>query len=90
MAVYANRDTYLDRFSTMPSRSAVAVTPSDTVDLTVPSRALYIGVSGDVAVEMLILGGTIVFKNVPVGILPVMVTRVNANSTTATNIISMY
>lgn len=79
-----------DRFSTISARNAVAVTPSDSVDLDVPCRALYIGVSGDVSVEMLEDGSAIVHKNAMVGILPIMVTRVNATGTTATDIISYY
>jgi hypothetical protein len=69
---------------------ARAVTPSDSVML--PNgicRALYIGVTGDVAALM--AGGSVVtFKAAPVGILPVQCQRVNSTNTTATNILALY
>src|SRR5947207_5408242 len=71
-------------------RSAVAVTPSDTVNLTsAPSAGLYIGVTGDVKVDMAGSGTAIVFKAVPVGILAVKVNRVYSTGTTATNILEL-
>ena len=76
-----------------PARSAVDVTPSNTVNLKIPSRALYIGVAGDVSVEMfdnVDEEKTQVFTAVPVGILPVQVTRVNLTGTAATDIKSLY
>ena len=76
--------------ATAPAFSGVAVTPSDTVNLadTTDARALYIGVSGDVSCEM--DSGTVIFKSVPVGILPVSVSRVNDTNTTATDIVALY
>jgi hypothetical protein len=64
---------------------ALAVTPSDTAENN--CHGLYIGVGGDVAVKG--VGGTAVtFKNVPAGtILPILVTKVMATNTTATNIL---
>lgn len=74
-----------------PATDAVAVTPSDTDDLPFAARALYIGVTGDVNVVMANDdGGTaVLFKAVPVGILPVAVRKVKAASTTATNIVAL-
>lgn len=71
-----------------PARLAVAVTPSDVTNLANPTRALYVGGTGNLSVEMY-GGGTAVFSSVPVGILPIQVTRVNATSTTATNILAL-
>ena len=74
-----------------PARSAVAVTPHDSNNLAQASRALYVGVAGDISVEMLGSGSAIIFKAVPAGtILPIQVTRVNSTSTTATNITALY
>ena len=71
-----------------PARLAVAVTPSDVTSLSNPTRALYVGGTGNLSVEM--YGrGTAVFSSVPVGILPIQVTRVNATNTTATNILAL-
>lgn len=72
-----------------PGVAAVAVTPSDTADLALVSRMLYIGGVGDVAVKMLD-GSNCTFKAVPGGsMLPLRVLRVLATGTTATNIVSV-
>lgn len=73
---------------TWPATIAAAVTPSDTVDLTTAPRALYVGVSGDVKVNML-GSGAVTFKAAPVGVLPIRVSRVYATGTTATNILAL-
>lgn len=89
---------------TKPATFAVAVTPSDTVAISfegksVVTRGLYVGVGGDVSVEM---GGedgngkgmadpTVVFTGVATGtVLPIEVTRVNATGTTATNLTAIW
>ena len=73
----------------VPASDAAAVTPSDSADLSCFSRALYIGVSGDVSVT--IMGGEhVTFTALPVGILPIRVSRVWATATTATNILNLY
>jgi hypothetical protein len=71
-------------------QNAVAVTPSDSTDLAQPALALYIGVTGDVNVY--VGGGTtaVLFKSVPVGVLPVAATRVLATSTSASQIVALY
>lgn len=86
----------------MPARRAIAITKSDTLDVTSPAgdaapcytAGLYIGVSGDVAVIMagdpLAAGTSVTFKAVPVGILPIQVRRVMSTNTTATNMVGLY
>jgi hypothetical protein len=71
-----------------PAKWAEAVTPSDTVSLTSPARSLYIGGTGTLSVEMY-GGGTANFAAVPVGVLPVQVTRVNLTGTSATSIVAL-
>ena len=67
--------------------TAATVTPSDTTDLTIPSKWLYIGVSGDV--EVVLAGGqTVIFRNLAVGFYPIHATRIKAAGTTALNIIA--
>jgi hypothetical protein len=67
--------------------TAATVTPSDTTDLTTPSKWLYIGVSGDV--EAILTGGqTVIFRNLAVGFYPICATRIKAAGTTALNIIA--
>lgn len=72
-----------------PARDAVAVTPSDATNLTYVTRALYVGVTGDV-VAVMQSGAVVTFKAAPVGVLPICVSRVNATGTTATNILALY
>lgn len=93
MALHAN-DKFKNSYGevsdlTWPATKAAAVTPSDGTDLTSIPRALYVGVSGDVSVDMEESGDAIVFKAVPVGILPIRVKRVRATGTTATNILAL-
>lgn len=69
---------------------AVAVTPSDATNFAQGKcRALYVGGAGAVVA---VVGGTAVtFAAVPVGTtLNIGATRVNATSTTATNIVALY
>lgn len=69
----------------------VAVTPSNTVDLPSPCRALYVGVGGDVAVVPLDGSAAVVFKNASNGqFLPIQARRVNSTDTDATNIVALY
>ncbi len=75
--------------SSASAASAVAVTPSDSVLISPPPRALYIGTTGNLKVTM--LDGTVVtFNTVPVGIFPISVTLVWSTGTTASNIVALY
>lgn len=73
-----------------PARNAAAVTTSDTADLGFVTKALYIGVSGDVTVIMAGGGTAVTLKSVPVGWLSIRVSRVKATGTTATNIVALW
>ena len=53
------------------------------------SRALYIGVAGDVTV-ILKSGASLLFKALPVGLYPIRAKRVAATGTAATNILALY
>ena len=72
-----------------PARDALAVTPSDSVNLGLAARALYIGSNGNVAV--ITRGGqTVTFVGIVAGtILPVRVSRVLSTGTTAGNIVAL-
>ena len=72
-----------------PSFDARAVTASDSTVLP-PTRALYIGTTGNVAVTMASGQTPVVFTAVPVGVLSVQVTKVLSTSTTASNIVALY
>lgn len=72
-----------------PGKWGEVVTPSDVTNLTNPARSLYVGVAGNLSVVMYGDGATVVFANVPVGIFPIQITRVNATGTTATNLVAL-
>ena len=68
---------------------AVAVTPNDTTVIQT-TRALWVGVAGNVAVRMAGDGLTITFTGAPIGVLPVQVDKVLSTGTTATTILALY
>lgn len=66
-----------------PASSGFPVTPSDGSDLPETTRALYVGIGGNLTVRML-SGETLALSNVsPGSLLPLRVTRVFATGTTA-------
>lgn len=73
--------------NTEPAVGAYDITPSDSA--TQNARALWIGTSGDVAVQTRGRSTSVVFQNVPVGILPVQVTKVLSTGTTASDILGL-
>lgn len=72
-----------------PAEDAAPITPSDSTDLAVGARALYVGGTGDIT-GITRGGATVTFKNVAVGIFPVSFRRILATGTTATFIIGLY
>lgn len=62
---------------------AFPITPSDSVNLERPA-VLYVGTAGDIKCTT-ISGRTVTLKSVPVGLLPLKVTKVFATGTAATN-----
>lgn len=74
-----------------PAKRAAAITPSDATDLETPTRGIYIGVTGDVTVDLEDSGTTILFKGAVAGsVLPVEAKRVRATGTTATNLVALW
>jgi len=62
---------------------------SNTVDLPVPTRGLYVGVTGNIKVIM--EGGqTVTFENVPVCVIPLRVSRIFDTGTTASKIVGLW
>ena len=73
-----------------PARSASTVLPNDTSDLPHISRALYIGQTGALSVEM-VDGDVVTFEGVPAGsMLPIRASKVRATGTTAAAILSLW
>ena len=75
---------------TSPPVDADVIVPSNTVNLDQVTRAIYVGVVGDVRVLM--LGGTdVTFTNMAAGIMhPMRVVRVYVTGTTATGLVGVY
>ena len=72
---------------TDPIMRAEEVTPSDGADLSLTSRAVYVGGGGDLHVT-LSDGDTVTLTNAGAGWHPIRVTRIWATGTTATAILA--
>jgi hypothetical protein len=76
------------------SRKALAITPSDTVDLALgPTRGLYNGAAAACAIAMILADDTaaVTFAAVPSGtFLPVRAKRVMATNTVCTLIVGLW
>lgn len=72
-----------------PAIHAAAITPNDSVDLEFPTRSIFVGGDGNLAVIM--KGGeTVTFTGVVAGMVyPIRVTRVLATGTTAANLVGL-
>ena len=78
------------RSLTSPPEHATAILPQDGADLAVVTRALFVGIGGDVAVRMLD-GSQVTLANVPAGtMLPLRVDRVLATGTSAGAILGFW
>ena len=78
---------------TTPPQNALAVTPSDTVDLTNFARGIYVGVAGDVKVRMAGDRGDtdVTYVDLAAGIIhPMVIKRVFATGTAATSIVVIW
>lgn len=74
-----------------PALNAAAITPNDGADLTEATRAIYVGVSGNLYVDMVGVGTNVAFSGVVAGtVLPLRVTRVYATGTTASGLVALY
>jgi hypothetical protein len=73
-----------------PVSSAAAITPSDSTPLTQIPKAIYVGVTGDITMQLKSDSASVLFKAVPVGVLPVRPLQVFATGTGATNILALY
>lgn len=72
-----------------PAANAAAVAPSDDTPLVTVPRALWVGGTGSLKVDM-IGGQTVTFAAVPVGFMPIRVTKVHATGTSATSIVAVW
>lgn len=75
---------------TASAQSAAAITPNDSTVLDPPTRALYVGVGGELTVRMLD-GEDVTFASVPAGsVLPICVDKVYDANTDADSIVALY
>lgn len=79
---------YYTDVASFRNAAAVDLTTTDASYAATP-RSLYVGVSGDVKVDM-VGGGTVTFKAAPAGVLPAQVTKVYKTGTTATDLLALY
>jgi hypothetical protein len=68
---------------------AATITPSDATVIP-PTRAIYVGVTGDITVRMAGNGANQTFANVPVGVFPIQVDMVLSTGTDATTMVALY
>jgi hypothetical protein len=75
---------------TSPATNAAAITPSDNTPLAYVSRAIYVGQTGDISVEMQ-SGQIVTFQNVQGGsILALRTLKVRQTGTTALGMVAMW
>lgn len=78
------------RDETVSASYAADVTPNDSTVFDSPTRGLYVGGTGDIAVTME-GGGVVTFVSVLAGsILPLRCTKVMSTNTTATAIVALF
>jgi len=86
MTDYTRQETGI----TSPTFGGVEITPSNDNDLARVTRGLYVGVTGNVKVDMED-GSTITWVGLAAGMIhPIRAKRVYATLTTATSIIGVY
>ena len=74
----------------IPASEAADITPDDVQDLPDIAYGIYVGVAGDVTVDLKNGGSNITFKNAVQGqILEIVATRVYATGTTATSLVAL-
>ncbi len=89
LATSANQTTTNNHLGNMFYDTALAVTPSDGSDLSgEPYFAVWVGTGGDLKVDMADGGAAVTLSNCASGqLIPIMVERIYATGTTASNII---
>ncbi len=81
---------YLTDSPMAPAEQCFEILPSDTQDLPVPTKALYIGEGGDIALVTLRGTNEIIFRNLQSGsILDVRVRAVRATGTSAASLVGL-
>jgi hypothetical protein len=72
-----------------PASKAFAITPNDSTDLTVSTRAVYVGTAGNLSVILTDDSAAVTLTNCAVGYHPLKCKRVRATGTTATGLVGL-
>lgn len=73
-----------------PSEGGFSITPNDSTDLSISTRGLYVGVTGDVKVDF-VNGTSVTFVGLAAGVIhPIRARRVYSTGTTATSLVGVY
>ncbi|MBH5321251.1 spike base protein, RCAP_Rcc01079 family [Aurantiacibacter sediminis] len=73
-----------------PAQACFAITPSDTLDLPMATKGIYVGVGGDLNVLSLRGDQPVLFRNVPDGaIIDIRAQQILASGTTADAIVGL-
>lgn len=76
----------------LPYTKAVVLTKDDNTDLAdSPSRALWVGGAGNIAVDFLVGPTNVLISGIPAGtLLPFAIKRLRSTNTTATLVAALY
>lgn len=73
-----------------PASRCFAIVPSDSEDLQLATKALYVGQAGDVTLRSVRGSADVTFRNIPAGAtLDVRVCAVRATGTTASDLVGL-
>lgn len=86
--IYSKQETQLDD----PYVNGFAITPNDSTDLAISTRAIWVGGTGAVKVTLVGMtdGTSITLSAVPVGLLKLRAKRVWTVGSPATNLVGLY
>jgi hypothetical protein len=74
-----------------PPRNAFGIAPSDTLELPLVTRAIYVGGAGDLTLRLAGDTAAQIIKAVPVGaMLPLRVRQIYATGTVASQLVGLY
>lgn len=82
---------YLSADATVSAHRASTLPTSDSTIFEQPTRGIYVGVGGNMTVDMADGGTAVLFVNLLAGVVyPFQVTRVYSTGTSATNLVALY
>ena len=101
MALTDDRFKKFEDLLESPGKFAFQIIPTDMTDLTIPTRGIYIGASGNLCVRLVgntiepsnaeTMGANVEFIGVVAGtILPLRIAQVQSTNTTASHLVGLY